>query len=248
MSTLDDTPGDPSSPLRGEGSGDSDPPSPARHPAKYPDTVLHIFQEFVNEHHWRLGDVPLVLDPFAGVGRIHELHGAATFGIELESEWAEQSRGQTYVGDCLEMMAHPSMHEMFDYVMTSPTYGNRMADTYDGRDGSKRHTYRIDLGRMPSEGSSAVMQWGDEYRDFHQRAWETAWDVLKPEGLLLINMKDHIRDGERQPVTSWHRNVCRAIGYTYVETIKVPVSGLRHGANHEARIDHESIIVLEKQT
>jgi hypothetical protein len=56
-------------------------------------------------------------------------------------------------------------------------YENRFADTYDGRDGSKRYTYRIALGRMPTEGSAAVFQWGPATASSTRTGWPwpTAW-------------------------------------------------------------------------
>ena len=48
------------------------------------------------------------------------------------------------------------------------------------------------------------MQWGDAYRSFHVKAWREAWRVLRPGGRFVLNIKDHIRNGERMPVTDWH--------------------------------------------
>lgn len=71
-----------------------------------------------------------VLDPFAGVGGIHQLRAAGyeTVGVELEPEWACASQW-TIVGDSRGL---PFPDGRFDAVVTSPAYGNRMADSYDG--------------------------------------------------------------------------------------------------------------------
>ena len=57
----------------------------------------------------------------------------------------------------------------FDAICTSPTYGNRMADHHEARDGSPRDTYRHVLGRPLTPGNSGALHWGDgiageEYR------------------------------------------------------------------------------------
>lgn len=58
----------------------------ARHPAKFSDEVLNIIRKMLYED---IEDAPFVtiLDPFAGVGRVHELM-ADTYGIEIEPAWA----------------------------------------------------------------------------------------------------------------------------------------------------------------
>ena len=69
--------------------------------------------------------------------------------------------------------------EYFDAVVTSPCFGNRMADHHNAKDNSKRHTYRHYLGRELTKGSAAGMQWGEEYKHFHTEAWLEAKRVLK---------------------------------------------------------------------
>lgn len=69
----------------------------------------------------------------------------------------------TVIGDATRL---PFDNRMFDAVITSPTYGNRMADHHDAQDGSKRITYRHS-GRHPSRWSAAVLErirtvWRDE--------------------------------------------------------------------------------------
>jgi len=207
------------------------------HPAKFPGAVLDAIDDL-------LGDTVTVLDPFAGVGGIHALRhrGRATWGIEIEPEWAEASPF-TLTGSALAL---PWLDGSFDAVATSPTYGNRMADTYDGRDGSTRATYRIALGRPLSEDNSGSLQWGDRYRDFHARAWAEAVRVLRPGGRFILNSKDHYRQGRLQSVTDWHVTKLQDLGLLLVERRRVPCPGNRFGANGSLRIDHEEVIRLDK--
>ena len=133
---------------------------------------------------------------------------------------------------------------MFDAICTSPTYGNRMADHHAARDASPRHTYRHTLGRPLHPENSGAIQWGPAYRAFHLTVWTETRRVLKPGAPFILNIKDHIRRGQLQPVTAWHIATLTALGFTLVERIDVPCPGQRHGANGHLRADYESVIQL----
>lgn len=208
------------------------------HPAKFSDPIIDVLRRVVAE-------LPgPILDPFAGTGRIHELGRTDTYGIELEPEWA-QLHERTAQGNALSL---PYGDASFGSIVTSPTYGNRMADQYDGRDGSRRHTYRIGLGRPLHEDNSGALQWGEEYRRFHRRAWREAFRVITPGGALLLNISDHIRKGEVVGVTLWHVETLCAIGFDLAPNswTTVETKRQRHGANGELRVDFESVILFEK--
>src|SRR5690242_14671965 len=153
------------------------------HPAKFSDEILGVLTNVLADESERQDRLIMLLDPFAGTGRIHELDDDKfihTWGVELEPEWANM-HGRTIIGDATKLVFGT---EIFDAIVTSPCYGNRMADTYDGRDGSKRHTYRIALGRPTSEGSAASMQWGPQYRELHEKAIDEMIRVVRPGGLI----------------------------------------------------------------
>lgn len=211
-----------------------------RHPAKFTDAILDAAADLLLDH----PEIARVLDPFAGTGKGVEFlrQWYEAVGIELEPEWAAQSEHVT-VGSALDL---PFEDETFDAVFTSPTYGNRMADHHEARDDSRRNTYRHAIGRPLSVGSSAVLQWGDEYRVFHEKAWREALRVLKPGGYFLLNCKDHIRGGVRQYVTEWHVLTLVGLGCEVVEGQRVKCPGNRQGANGALRIDHESLCLLRK--
>lgn len=243
---------------------------PPKHPAKYSKTVwLTIYRDvakLVAMHPEK--DTWHVLDPFAGVGGIFDLHtmegdwnpNELTFkitAVEIEEPWAVQARAhqryrdahdQVVAMDFFDFAVHPAVRESFDLIITSPTYGNRMADhhTPSPEDTSERNTYRHKLGRPLAEGSSAGLQWGDEYREFHRAAWDEVFDLLEPGGYLILNVKDHIRKGTKQPVAAWHRAYCGSIGFNLVSDSQVGVSGNRQGENHEVRVEHEHVFLLHK--
>jgi len=128
------------------------------------------------------------------------------------------------------------------------TYGNRMADHHNAKDGSKRNTYRHTLGRELSPQNSGSLQWGAEYRRFHYKAWKEVRRVLRDDGRFVLNIKDHIRKGKIISVTHFHLLLPIIMGFDLVKEYQVATPGLREGENHEARISHESILVFRKDS
>lgn len=209
------------------------------HPAKFTDVILSVIDEMLPEK-------GLVLDPFAGTGKLHSLSTAIrpVVGVEIEPEWASLSP-MTIVGNAVKL---PFGDKVFDAIATSPTYGNRMADHHEARDGSYRVTYRHMLGRRLNPCNSGQMQWGDSYREFHGRAWRESVRVLRPGGYLVLNIADHIRKGERQLVTQWHVRALWELGMDVVTSKAVNTPGMRNGANSNIRVGHEYVIMFRRNT
>jgi hypothetical protein len=257
------------------------------HPAKWSASVLAVLAELVAAEADRLDRKLNVLDPFAGRGRrelaatLTEVSGVEhrVWGIELQPEWAAGDP-LTLVGDAT--MLKPDWTGMFDVAVTSPCYGNRMADHHNAQDPcsscdgegwtpvpcpdptddsscsepcrtcrgtgvSWRNTYAHSLRRQGGElvrGSAAGMQWGYAYRLFHKDAITELLRVLVPGGLLAVNMKNHIRDGEEQLVVEWWVNELLCRGCKLAEVRPVATPGLGFGANGGARVDGEHVIVV----
>jgi hypothetical protein len=218
-----------------------------------------------------------VVDPFAGTGRVHVIAEQAcvprSVGIELEAEWANADlfagpdRTQI-VGDSLDIL--PTMGaEYFEAVLTSPAYGNRMADKHEAKDAckackrsgvaghheckfcrgiglSRRNTYRHRLGRVLSANNGGGMQWGQDYRELHRDIWKASVDVLAPGGVFVVNCSNHIRLGELVDVCGWHRDTLIELGLTFERTMEIETRRQRHGANGHIRVAGEIIIICTK--
>lgn len=215
-------------------------PQRSDHPATYSRAILDVFARHLEPH-------TTVLDPFAGVGGIHQLSDRVdvkTIGVEIEPEWAEQ--GKSLCGDSRQL-DYLIGAKSVDVIATSPAYGNRMADHHDAKDDSHRNTYRHTLGRELTEGNAGGMQWGDEYRELHADVWAIAVTRLKPGGKFLLNIKDHVRAGEVQQVAAWHVDqLCRRIGLELVAKHFIASRGLPSGENAEERVHGEEVFVFVK--
>lgn len=214
------------------------------HPAKFSDSIMEKIGAVLEDE---LDYGATILDPFAGVGGVHDFSDRwMTVAVEIEPEWAAQSaeRGTTWCGDFFEFEWETS----FDAVVTSCTYGNRMADNHQPSpdDTSTRITYRHKLGRQLTANNSGGMQWGGKYRRFHETAWARVHGLLVPGGLFVLNVSDHIRDHEKVPVTAWHRATCKKAGFEVVEDHVVATRRMGFGANGAARVDGEHVIVMRK--
>ena len=212
----------------------------ARHPARYTDALLPVMADMLIS-----AGAQSILDPFGGTGRIFSLAHYGYTGdiaaIEIEPEWAAYDSRIT-LGDALAL---PYDDHTFDAICTSPTYGNRMADSHNAQDASRRNTYTHAIGRKLHSNNSGAMQWGDAYRDFHRDAWIEASRVLRLGGAFVLNCKDHIRAGKRQRVVDWHLDTLQELGFTVLERVQVDCPGNGFGANGSARVPYEEIVLLQ---
>lgn len=192
------------------------------HPATYPKAVMDRFRELLADLR-----ATTVLDPFAGVGTIHELRpDFETTGVEIEEEWA-RARPETKVGDSRHLR-RLFRTKRFDAIVTSPAYGNRLADSYEASDPEARRSYAIDLGHPLDEHNGAGMhfQRDGRYEELHREVWAACLDVLVPGGYFILNCKDFKRDGAVVPVTAWHIHTLMDLGFKFVDLRTLEVGGL----------------------
>jgi hypothetical protein len=117
-----------------------------------------------------------------------------------------------------------------------------------GRREYVRNTYRHALGRPLTHGSTSGMQFGKRYCWFHADWLVEARRLVKPGGLLIVNVGNHIRAGREIDVVGWWLTVVLHAGFLVRAVDKVPAGKLRHGANHELRVDGEVNICCEVPT
>lgn len=212
------------------------------HPAKYTPALFPIFLR-------ALEGCNDVLDPFAGVGTIFKLRAwrpdLRITAVELQPKWAAR-HPETIVGNVLHLhrLFAPAS---FGALLTSPVYGNRMADHHDARDASERNTYRHKYGEDLHPDNAGQLQWGPAYRRFHRRAWIECIRVLRPGGRFILNVKDHVRNGLPQQVPAWHDHTLTSLGLRFVEVHNVRCPGNRRGANAGLRMEYEQVYVYHKE-
>lgn len=216
------------------------------HPAVYSERFIPIFAEIAKKY-----DAKTVLDPFGGVGNIGKIKDYGFEGKvianELEAEWSafhESNKvDESITGDARKMPSIES--DSIDAVITSPTYGNRLAD--------RRITAKVDnltyansLGRELTSGNSGRMHYGPKYKQLHNEVYKELYRVVKPGGIAVINMKDFISKGKVVPVTDFHINAMLNAGFELLYRDKVKTTGLATGKIKRPKVESEDIIVFEK--
>lgn len=236
------------------------PPLP-KHPCKFSEPILDLLAKLVRNEQRRHGRPVLVLDPFAGVGRIHRLAVPGkiqTLGLEIEAEWAA-CHERTIHTDALTWMAGHAADRKglrVNIAATSPDYGNRFSDSHEARDGSTRRSYRHDLGRPLSPGSSSGLSWGPRYWRARAASYRLIFDVLEPGGLFLLNVSDFVRGKAMVHATEWHLGAAMGAGFDTDSPrrwqFEVETRRQRYGQNHghdseePTRADVEVVYRLRK--
>ena len=214
------------------------------HPAKYNDKFIPIFADM-------LKGKKRVLDPFAGVGKIGLIKkfgfNGKIYANDIESEWIQPNQH-----DCdfitvedAEFLQYPD--GFFDAICTSPTYGNRMADHHNAKDGSKRNTYTHCIGHQLNDGNTGKMHYGEKYKEKHKRIYQNICRMLKKDGIFILNVKNFIKKGKEIDVTQFHIDLLGEFGLIVDGCIQIPVNSNGFGANGKIRVDHEWIIILKKE-
>jgi len=115
------------------------------------------------------------------------------------------------------------------------------------KESSKRMTYRHVLGRELNPGNTGMYQFTqNEYKQLHYAVYEECHRILEPGGIMIVNVSDHIRKGQRQPVCQWHKGAMRNAGFTHVRTQEVSTNRMGFGANSDVRVDTEEFQIYRK--
>lgn len=191
----------------------------------------------------------MILDPFAGVGRVHRLatDERRVVGVEIEPEWAALHPDTI----CADALALP-FKRGFGAAVTSPVYGNRMSDHHEAKDGSLRRSYTHDLRRLTGDAerelhpnnSGRLFAWQPAYWDFHRQAWSELRSVLKPGAPLILDVSDCVRSGKVVPVVWRHRMLCEELGFEFISATPIETPRMRFGENGQARVPREVVLVL----
>lgn len=210
------------------------------HPARFSKGMLAIFAKYLKVG-WK------ILDPMAGsckIGRLKHFDPTLTIvANEIEREWA--------TGEGIDALFHADAAHMdwasdgeFDALVSSVTYGNRMADKYT--DATKRITYRAFLGHDLHPANTGSLQWGERYRAKHVEIYAECLRVLRAGGLFIVNVSNHIRDGKEIDVAGWHKQTLESFGLSLVAEHEIQTARARYGKNFDKRVGCEMIYVFEK--
>jgi hypothetical protein len=70
--------------------------------------------------------------------------------------------------------------------------------------------------------------------------------VFKNNGLLILNISDHIRNGKQIEVSKWHVDILKGLGFSLIEQIEVKTHRQRMGKNSELRVEYEYVFIFRK--
>lgn len=123
---------------------------------------------------------------------------------------------------------------------------SKVCSKCQGSGRSPRRSYRHFLDRMPSPGSSAVLQWGDAYRLFEVEFLRQVLRLLRPGGRLLLNISNHQRKLQEVRVVEWHLEAALGLGFRLDAIEPIVTKRFKMGENHAARAAFEYLLVLRR--
>lgn len=213
------------------------------HPAKFSDVILEHVSTILPDH------IDTIVDPMAGVGKVVNLGPDYKYLLnELEPEWANQidDMYDVTVGDAKDMTIPSDINTA---IVTSPPYGNRMADFFKSqtRPESMKGRYGGDLGRRLTEGSTASKKFGDEYRVMMSEIYTALTDQMCSGQLFILNVSNFIRSYKEVNVVGFYLDLFTTMGFT-LDALYPVVTPRRGGtgANQDLRVDHEVIMLWRK--
>lgn len=212
------------------------------HPAKYSLPLLPVLAQYA------YGDI---LDIMGGTGRAGMLKkynsNIKTVTInELEREWAEQAYengvDKVIIGDAKDLRG------IYDCIVTSPPYGNRMADNFKAsKPDRRRRIYVGDLGRNVSKGSVCCKHFGRGYEEEISLIFDEVIKNVQFERFIL-NVSNFIRRFQEVDVIGWYKKYFSDRGFIIVNESKIHTRRQKGvGANTNLRCLTESILVFDRK-
>jgi hypothetical protein len=136
---------------------------------------------------------------------------------------------------------------MYDCIVTSPPYGNRMADNFKAsKPDSMRRSYVGDLGRNVSTGSCCCSHFGKGYEEQISSILDAVIDNITFTRFVL-NVSNFIRQFKEVEVVEWYKSYFKQKGFKVLFEEKVVTRRQKGvGANTHLRVPAEHIIVFEK--
>ena len=209
-----------------------------------------------------LGDRPGIgFDPFAGEGKSLPAFGQPPpaeryfIGWELEAPWADQTPN-VHQGDSTRA-AEEFPPGFFDFIVTSPCYGNRFADHHTPRNGEApdaRRGYTYDIRRLTEdptytldENNAGLYAFGTEkYARLHEAVYAACTVVAKDDAEFILNVKNFQRDHGMVDVVRWHVLTLEHLGWGVAARHHVQTPNMGRGQNGKARADGEWVFQLRR--
>ena len=228
----------------------------AIHPATFSKALIRPLAEQLTLHtqQFSTGQRKL-LDPFGGLGHglveIAVLANLWPTGVEIEPGYLPHAHPCIMLGDstCL-----PFADSSFAAAVTSPVYPNGMADDFQAKDGSERHTYPHRLrkvygpdyrmhpnnagGMSPRRSPKALAR----FLDLNCKVYGEVFRVLRNGSPFVVNTKNTLK----VPFTKITQDQLAQVGFEFIREVTVDVPGMNHGKNQERKETFETISVVRK--
>lgn len=223
------------------------------HPAQWSPEIIEVLREKFTQH-----NVRRVHDPFGGTGvRLGRLCDRFPNGrlrpnrriftaTDIE-DWPDKDP-RVRVGDSTDGDTYPpdEIDGVPLWVVTSPVYPNGMADHFAPKDTSRRHTYRVALGRElhPNNAGRYSVRGG---KLAERRYWELMDLCVRwwPDR-VMVNISDFIHSGRTYPLADMWWMTLDDFGYDLIERIEIPTRRQRYGANRDLRAESETLLICTR--
>lgn len=214
----------------------------AKNPAKFTNSILDVIVKKLTEF-----ECQYILDPFAGSGKIGLIKAYVPCVVhcnDIENGWKEEYPVDKWYHQDAQFLNTEGF--LYDAIITSPTYGNRMADHHNAKDASKRITYTHRYGSKLTEGNTGVLHFGSKYQEKHIAIFRHLLTLLKEGSIVMVNVSDFIRKGQVVGVVAWWKEMLEGLGLDFIEEVCIETPRMRFGANSEKRVDRESLLIFKK--